>query len=59
MMYFSYTGKNFSEYIIYLDGNYQTPRPKIIDANISNNHKKYALTWFSLAISNSFIIFIF
>jgi surfeit locus 1 family protein len=48
---FSYTGKNFSEYIIYLDGNYQTPKPKIIDANISNNHKKYALTWFSLAIS--------
>ena len=48
---FSYTGKNFSEYIIYLDGNYQIPKPKIIDANISNNHKKYALTWFSLAIS--------
>ena len=48
---FSYTGKNFSEYIIYLDGNYQTPMPKKIDANISNNHKKYALTWFSLAIS--------
>ena len=48
---FSYTGKNFSEYIIYLDGNYQTPKPKKIDANISNNHKKYALTWFSLAIS--------
>ena len=48
---FSYTGKKFSEYIIYLDGNYQTPKPKIIDANISNNHKKYALTWFSLAIS--------
>ena len=48
---FSYTGKNFSEYIIYLDGNYQTPKPKKINANISNNHKKYAFTWFSLAIS--------
>ena len=48
---FAYTGKNFSEYIIYLDGNYQTPRPKKITANISNNHKKYAITWFSLAIS--------
>ena len=48
---FTYTGKNFSEYIIYLDGNYQTPRPKKITANISNNHKKYAITWFSLAIS--------
>ena len=46
-----FTGKNFSKYIIYLDGNYQLPRPKKITANISNNHKKYALTWFSLAIS--------
>ena len=48
---FTFTGKNFSKYIIYLDGNYQFPRPKKITANISNNHKKYAMTWFSLAIS--------
>ena len=48
---FRFTGKNFSKYIIYLDGNYQFPRPKKITANISNNHKKYAMTWFSLAIS--------
>ena len=47
----NFTGKEFSKYIIYLDGNYQLPRPKIITANISNNHKKYAITWFSLAIS--------
>ena len=46
-----FTGKNFSKYIIYLDGNYQFPRPKKITANISNNHKKYAMTWFSLALS--------
>ena len=46
-----FTGKNFSKYIIYLDGNYQFPRPKKITANISNNHKKYAITWFSLALS--------
>ena len=46
-----FTGKKFSKYIIYLDGNYQLPRPKKITANISNNHKKYAMTWFSLAIS--------
>ena len=46
-----FTGKEFSEYIIYLDGNYQFPKPKKITANISNNHKKYAITWFSLAIS--------
>ena len=48
---FKFTGKNFSKYIIYLDGNYQLPRPKKITANISNNHQKYALTWFSLALS--------
>ncbi len=47
----AYTGKKFSRYIIYLDGNYQFPKPKKITANISNNHKKYAMTWFSLAIS--------
>jgi len=46
-----FTGKEFSKYIIYLDGNYQAPKPKKITANISNNHLKYALTWFSLAIS--------
>ena len=46
-----FTGKKFSKYIIYLDGNFQSPKPKKITANISNNHKKYAITWFSLAIS--------
>ena len=46
-----FTGKEFSKYIIYLDGNYKFPKPKKITANISNNHKKYAITWFSLAIS--------
>ncbi len=46
-----FTGKNFSKYIIYLEGNYQFPSPKKITANISNNHQKYAITWFSLALS--------
>ena len=46
-----FTGKEFSKYIIYLDGNYQVPKPKKITANISNNHQKYALTWLSVAIS--------
>ena len=46
-----FTGKKFSKYIIILDGDYKFPRPKKISANISNNHKKYAITWFSLAIS--------
>jgi len=48
---FSYTGKNFSNYLIYLDENYNFPKSKKISANISNNHKKYAITWFSMAIS--------
>ena len=48
---FKYTGKNFSNFIIYLNGDYKTPEPKVITANISNNHKKYAITWFSMAIS--------
>ncbi|MDC0938823.1 SURF1 family protein [Candidatus Pelagibacter sp.] len=48
---FKYTGKNFSNFIIYLNGDYKTPEPKVITANISNNHKKYSITWFSMAIS--------
>ena len=48
---FKYTGKNFSNFIIYLNGDYRTPEPKVITANISNNHKKYAITLFSMAIS--------
>ena len=46
-----FTGRNFSKYIIYLNGSYENPRPKLITAKISNNHKKYAITWFSMAIS--------
>ncbi len=46
-----FTGQEYSQYIIYLDGKYKFPKPKKITANISNNHKKYAITWFSLAIS--------
>jgi len=48
---FKFTGKKFSKYIIYLGGDYNVPKPKVITAKISNNHKKYALTWFSMAIS--------
>ncbi len=46
-----FTGRNFSEYVIYLNGNYKVPKPRVITAKISNNHKKYAITWFSMAIS--------
>ena len=46
-----FTGRNFSEYVIYLNGDYKVPKPRVITAKISNNHKKYAITWFSMAIS--------
>ncbi|MDA9643613.1 SURF1 family protein [Candidatus Pelagibacter sp.] len=55
---FLYTGKKFSKYIIYLNGDYKVPKPKVITANISNNHKKYAITWFSMAIS-IFLIYLY
>ena len=55
-----YTGLAFSNYIIYLsDSNSKKiPKPKNISANLSNNHLKYALTWFSLAIS-IFLIYLY
>ena len=46
-----FTGRNFSEYVIYLNGDYKIPKPRVVTAKISNNHKKYAITWFSMAIS--------
>ncbi len=54
-----FTGKNFSKYIIYLDGNYQFPRPKKITANISNNHKKICNDMVFISDFNSFAISIF
>ena len=45
------TGEKFSPYIIYLSSKNELRKAKMITANISNNHKKYAITWFSLAIS--------
>ena len=55
---FKFTGKRFSPYVIYLSGKNKSPKPKLITANISNNHKKYAMTWFSLAIS-IFILYLY
>ena len=46
-----FTGRYFSQYVIYLNGDYKIPKPRMITAKISNNHKKYAITWFSMAIS--------
>ena len=48
---FQYMGKNFSPFVIYLDSNLDKPKVKTITSKISNNHKKYAITWFSLAFS--------
>ena len=48
---YKFTGEKFSPYIIYLSSKSELPKAKMITANISNNHKKYAITWFSLAIS--------
>ena len=48
---FKFTGEKFSKYVIYLNGDYKVPKPRVITAKISNNHKKYAITWFSMAIS--------
>ncbi|MDA9084660.1 SURF1 family protein [Candidatus Pelagibacter sp.] len=48
---FNFTGKRFSPFIIYIVNKNDLPKPKSITSNISNNHKKYAITWFSLAIS--------
>ena len=48
---YDFTGEKFSPYIIYLSSKNEFPKTKLITTNISNNHKKYAITWFSLAIS--------
>ncbi len=56
---FEYTGRKFSDFIIYETNNRSNfPNPKKIGANISNNHLKYSLTWFSLAIS-IFLIYLY
>ena len=56
----NYTGKQFSPFIINniskQEGIY--PKSKQVGANISNNHLKYALTWFSLAVS-IFLIYLY
>ena len=46
------TGKNFSNYILYLENKkINTPNPKKITIDLPNNHLKYAFTWYSIAIS--------
>jgi len=56
----NYTGKEFSPFIInnISKQNEIYPKSKQVGANISNNHLKYALTWFSLAVS-IFLIYLY
>ena len=47
-----FTGINFRNYVIFLEGKKTNlPTPKVITANLTNNHLKYALTWYSVALS--------
>jgi surfeit locus 1 family protein len=47
-----FTGKKFSNFIIYLeDLDMQAPLPRKITVEVPNNHLKYAITWYSIAIS--------
>jgi surfeit locus 1 family protein len=48
---FKYTNKEFSPFVIYLNNNLELPKPRVITVNIPNSHKRYAITWFSLAFS--------
>ena len=46
------TGKNFSNYVLYLeDKKINIPKPKKITIDLPNNHLKYAFTWYSISIS--------
>ncbi len=47
-----FTGNKFSNFIVYLeDSNMKAPLPKKITVDVPNNHLKYAITWYSIAIS--------
>ena len=46
------TGNKFSNFIVFLeDPNMKAPLPKKITVDVPNNHLKYAITWYSIAIS--------
>ena len=46
------TGKQFSEYVIFLEDNQtKVPLPKKISIDVPNNHLKYAITWYAISIS--------
>ena len=46
------TGKDFNDFIVYLENiDVKIPAPKKISVDVPNNHLKYAITWYSIAIS--------
>jgi len=46
------TGKQFSNYMIFLEKpKNNVPAPKKVSIDVPNNHLKYAITWYSIAIS--------
>ena len=46
------TGKQFSNYMIFLEKpKNKVPIPKKVSVDVPNNHLKYAITWYSIAIS--------
>ena len=46
------TGEEFNDFIIFLENNQsKTPLPRKINVDVPNNHLKYAITWYSVALS--------
>lgn len=46
------TGKQFPNYMIFLEKpTNKVPAPKKVSIDVPNNHLKYAITWYSIAIS--------
>jgi len=47
-----FTGKKFNNFIVYLEAtDVKVPLPRKITVDVPNNHLKYAITWYSIAIS--------
>ena len=47
-----FTGKQFPNYMIFLEKpTNKVPAPKKVSIDVPNNHLKYAITWYSIAIS--------
>ena len=48
----NYTGFDLNNYILYLENSHnKILTPKKISPNLPNNHLKYSITWYSVALS--------